>query len=528
MQRNGFTVGSGGLGARRRSSGSPAYAFASVTTRRTDSDHRLGSLGSGAVTALALAVQQGLAAVVGVVIAHQFGRGAETDGFFAAYGVFVVLALAATASRSVLLPQLARARAERRLGTETTAYAVALTAVVVPLVLVSTLAANAIASVLTGFDEGVARDTAADALPWLVAAAAAQLYAGLAASALAALDDYRTAALGFAAGSVLGLALIVWRVGDNGIEAVAWGMALNSAVAVAIPATALVLRARREAMPSAAARPAAERSGRRIGGLAAGAALPLALQAVYLVCLPFAASEGVGTLTSLGYAYLATAAVISITASALALVTSVPLTRTGLDTARVARHVTSSAWLALVAVGATAGVFAVAGELLADAVLGNAYGSSVGEELGHFVLALTPWMLVTIGISAAFPLVFIAGRGGKLPLVALLVLAVHLPLAWLGDSVAGVYGLALALALSTGTGLVAVLGLLGAIVPTVRGLVVAAAIVGALTVGAFLLPGLLLPAAPAAVCGLAFYVLLLVGTRPSGLRAAWHYLRALA
>ena len=49
-----------------------------------------GSLATGAVTALALAVQTGLAAVVGVIIARELGRTAETDGFFAAYGVFIV------------------------------------------------------------------------------------------------------------------------------------------------------------------------------------------------------------------------------------------------------------------------------------------------------------------------------------------------------------------------------------------------------------------------------------------------------
>jgi hypothetical protein len=291
---------------------------------------------------------------------------------------------------------------------------------------------------------------------------------------------------------------------------------------------ALVLRSRREAMPSRAARPAPESRGRRLGGLAAGVALPLALQAVYLICLPFAAGEGVGALTSLGYAYLATSAAISVTVSALALVTSVPLTRAGLDAVRVARHVDSSAWLALVAVGATAGVFAVAGEALANAVLGDAYDSSVGEELGRFVVALTPWMLVMVGISAAFPLVFIAGRGAKLPLVAVLVLVVHIPLAWLGDAIAGVYGLALALAVTTGVALIAVLGLLGAIATTSRGLVTAAATIGVLTVGAFLPAGLLLPAAPAAVCGLALFAGLLAVTRPRGLRDAWHYVRTLA
>ena len=35
-----------------------------------------------------------------------------------------------------------------------------------------------------------------------------------------------------------------------------------------------------------------------------GLALPFALQAIYLVCLPLAAHEGVGSVTSFGYAYL--------------------------------------------------------------------------------------------------------------------------------------------------------------------------------------------------------------------------------
>ena len=88
----------------------------------------LGSLATGAVTALAIAVQTGLAAVVGVVIARDVERGPVTDGFFAAYGVFVVLMLAAAALRLVFLPPLARARLDRRLGQETAAWAVAASA----------------------------------------------------------------------------------------------------------------------------------------------------------------------------------------------------------------------------------------------------------------------------------------------------------------------------------------------------------------------------------------------------------------
>jgi hypothetical protein len=280
-------------------------------------------------------------------------------------------------------------------------------------------------------------------------------------------------------------------------------------------------------MPRGAARPPRSGAGRRLGGLASGVAFPLALQAVYLVCLPFAAREGVGAVTSLGFAYLAGSAVVSVTASALALVTSVPLTRTGLDPARVARHVDAAAWVALVAVGATAGVFAVAGEPLADAVLGQAYDAEVGRELGRLVVTLTPWMLVTVGVSATFPLVFVADRGARLPLVALLVLAVHVPAAWLGAALGGVDGLALALAVSTGAGLVALLSLLDAVRGTLLGLAVAAAVIAGLTAAAFVPADLVLAAVPAAACGLALYAALLAVTRPRGLRAGWRYLRDL-
>ena len=45
-----------------------------------------GSLASAALTATSTLVVTGFAAVVGVVIAREFGRTEETDGFFAAYG----------------------------------------------------------------------------------------------------------------------------------------------------------------------------------------------------------------------------------------------------------------------------------------------------------------------------------------------------------------------------------------------------------------------------------------------------------
>ena len=100
-------------------------------------------------------MQTGLAAVVGVVIARKLGRTAETDGFFAAYGVFIVLALAATAVRVTVLPSLARAREAGRLSSETASYALAVGIVALPLLAVTVIAARPIAELLTGFGPAV-------------------------------------------------------------------------------------------------------------------------------------------------------------------------------------------------------------------------------------------------------------------------------------------------------------------------------------------------------------------------------------
>ena len=293
-------------------------------SKRTDSPG-LGSLASGALTAASTLVVTVVSSVVGIVIAREFGRTEETDGFFAAYGVFIVVVLAAQAIRIATIPSLARARDENRLAGEIAGFGIALALVALPLVLVTELFAASIADVLTGSGSIVSQDAAADALRWMVPAAALHLFAGLSASGLAALDDYAVAASGYAAGSVAGLALILVRVEPDGIIAVAWGMTLNAAIAFVVPAAVLVSRAVRTRMPRRAVRPTGQPLRARLGAFVAAAALPIALQMLYVVCLPFAGRLGTGAVTSFGYAYLAAASLVTVTAFSLGLVTSAPL-----------------------------------------------------------------------------------------------------------------------------------------------------------------------------------------------------------
>ena len=300
------------------------YAFASVS-KRTDSSGA-GSAASAALTAASTLVVSAFAAIIGVVIAREFGRTDETDGFFAAYGVFIVITLAAQSIRIAVLPSLSRARDEQRLAGTVAGFATALTLVAVPLLVAGELGAQSIADLLTGSGSDTAQDACADALRWMIPAAVAHLYAGLAASGLAALDDYATAALGYAVGSAAGLALILTRVGDDGVVAVSWGMALNGALALLVPTVGLAWRAAHARMPAVAVRPVGAPLVSRLGVFAIAASLPLALQLLYVVCLPFAGTLGSGAVTSFGYAYLAAASLVTVTAFSIGLVSSVPLT----------------------------------------------------------------------------------------------------------------------------------------------------------------------------------------------------------
>jgi hypothetical protein len=190
--------------------------------------------------------------------------------------------------------------------------------------------------------------------------------------------------------------------------------------------------------------------------------------------------------------------------------------------------VVASAWIAVVAIGGVAGVFALAGSELAEAVLGESYGGDAGGDLGRLVAVLSLWAVVTVGVSVTFPLVFVAERGRALPLIALAALALHVPLALAGWRLAALDGLAVALALTTAVVLVLLLRQLEAVRPAGLGLAQVGAIVAAGTALAFVPAALLLPAVPAAVVGLVVYTALVAVVRPRGLGDAWRYLRALA
>jgi hypothetical protein len=471
---------------------------------------------------MSIAVVTGLSAAVGVVIARKIGRGVETDGFFAAYGVFLVLVLAASAVRAAVLPKLARARADGRFGSLFASYALAIGVVAAPALVLAIFASDWCAGQLAAGLPPSSQNVASEALVFLVPAAVAHLFAALCASGLAAHNSYATAAAGYALGSILGLALILWRIEDDGIIACAWGTLLNGAVTLAVPLTALAIRAEwgtRDQLPVFA----------RLGELARASSLAIALQALFVVCLRFVSDLGTGAVTSFTYAYFVAAALVSVTATSLGVVSSVPLTRSLLSDARASRHVISMSLVSFAAVAAAAGIFALVGDDLVHAALGSAYKGDAGSEIGRLIVLLGPWMATSIGVTITFPMIFVAGRERRLPLLAGIALLLHVLVTAVAVDAFELAGAAVALTISTGLVLAALLLLLSPRVleAGLRGLLVGAAVTGGLALVAFGTADAILPAEPAAVVGALVFCAMLLAARDLGLRQAWGYLRTL-
>jgi hypothetical protein len=486
---------------------------------------RRSALRSGLLTGLAQIVVALAAAGAGALLAHKFGRNARTDGFLAAYAVYLVLVLAAQAFRMVVVPDLTRSAAAGRLGGESRAYAVAFLAAAVPASALVIALRRPIGDLITGTLPPTSAHVASRALVVLVPAAFGQLLAALAASALAALDSYGTAAAGFALGGVAGLVVFAALADSHGIVSLAWGLGVNALCALAVPVVALV---RKGALRGAW--PARLDVGPRLWHLVQGAAVPLALQGCYVLALRFAAKLGVGEVTSFSYAYLLASTLVGSTAFSLGLISSAPLTRRGIEPVAAGRHVVHAAWVSLSLIGAATGVLALVGGRIVNLVLGDAYGGGVGRQLGHLVVYLAPWMLAWVAFAVAFPLVFVAGRQRLLVPLAVAGFLLCIPLGLAFRAAFGLEGIAVAIGLAT---VALTAGLLWMLSPrtlaiAALGLARLALAVGAATALAFGALSLALSPIAAAVAGVAVYAVIVVALRSLGLSDAWTYVRGLS
>jgi hypothetical protein len=474
------------------------------------------------LTGVGMLLASGAAAGAAVLLAHRFGRTAATDGFLAAYGVYMVLGLAAQSFRLVVVPMLTRAAGERGVGGETRAWAASFAALGVPVSVLVIALRHPLSHVLTG--NPTAAHEAALALPFLIPAAFVQLLAALLAGSLAALDRYSVAALAWAVGNPIGLVVFAALSRSHGLVSLAWGVLIGGGVTTSVLLVELV---RGDGLVGGPRAPL--RIGGRLFELARGAAVPLAVQGMYVISLRFAAGLGVGSQSSLSYAYVFAATLVAATASALSLISSAPLTRRGIDAESAAQHVVHAAWLSLALIAAATGVFALVGGRLVGGALGSAYAGHAGAQLGRLVVYLAPWMVATVAFTVVFPLLFVVERSSVLLPLAPLALLAHVPISWGLREAFGLDGLALGLAATT---LLVLVILLLSVSPRMLelaslGLGRVSLALAALTAASFGLVSIPLSGIPAAAAGLALYGGALAAARPRGLREAWAYVRVL-
>ena len=256
---------------------------------------------------------------------------------------------------------------------------------------------------------------------------------------------------------------------------------LNGVVTLAIVLAGLALHAAR--LDSAARSRSSERArrcGARLGAFAVGAALPLALQLLYVVCLPFAARLGgrrgheLRLRVSGGLVARDRHRGIARDRDLGPALSSGPGSGAGRAATSLRRHGCA---------GARREPPAARSRLRAEissrpCSVRRTRGTSAPTSAA-LVAVLSPWMIAAVGVAVTFPLAFVAGRTRGLPWIALGALALQVPLAWAGAEVLELDGLALALAVSTLLVLAALLVELNALGGTIRRLGAAAAFVAA-------------------------------------------------
>src|SRR6266545_1569630 len=97
---------------------------------------RRSAVRSGLLTGAAFLVTGGSAAAAAALLAQKFGRNAQTDGLLAAYGVYLVLTVAAQSFRLVVLPDLTRSAAAGKLAGEIWATVLVFLGLAVPVTVV--------------------------------------------------------------------------------------------------------------------------------------------------------------------------------------------------------------------------------------------------------------------------------------------------------------------------------------------------------------------------------------------------------
>ncbi|HEX8743752.1 MAG TPA: lipid II flippase MurJ [Thermoleophilaceae bacterium] len=445
---------------------------------------------NAAITSVSQVATMAVGAVLALLVAVLVGNDARTDGFFAAYGVYSLAVVFAQAARTTVVARLLEGRTRFEAFDQYLGAALAIglaTAVVLgPL-------GSLVAGLLTGDLPGEAEDTARRALWLLAPAIVAQLFAGLGAAMLGALDDFLAPGLAFLCGGLVSIGVFVALEPSEGIEGLAIGLLTGSLVSAAAIAFALVRDGWRPTR-AIAARPG--RIWRSVGVLVIASLSLLIAHAGYLVALSVGGRLGEGVITAFSYSYLGFGLVQALIVASVPMVIIGPLAQAWdrrapsllVDNERVFR-----AGLLLLA-PLVAAVWLV-GQEVGSALLVKFSAGEIDLTVDCFLL-LMPVVVYGLVQAVPFAALLVLGRYRAIAAATALVVAVQVPLSFLADALDSARMLAVAVAVANVANLVAAVVLVGREYPALifPRVARALAVMAALAAAAFGIPAALLRA----------------------------------
>jgi peptidoglycan biosynthesis protein MviN/MurJ (putative lipid II flippase) len=366
-------------------------------------EHRV--VGSALVTASAQVLTMAIGGLLSLVIVLKFGKTPRTDGLFAAYGVYGVLALVAQSLRVTVVPRLLAgpslsANLDRVLGAGLALFLVS----GVPLLALG----GPLANLLTGDLGTQARDTAHTALAILWIAAGAQLVAALSAAALGASDEFSLPAFAYVAGGALTIVSLFALAPALDIDAVAVGLVAGSALTAMCTLGAMLLRGYRPRLSRVAS---ARGLISTVGVILGGATGFLLYYLTLVVSIIFAARMEEGAVTLYSYAFFTALIVMGATSAPVGVVMAAPLSRTwDRRAASLEPHVLAVFRTAIVMILPVFAVAALVGDQLVELLLGSSLTGVDADALVATFLALAGMVIASVAMSVPLLAAFSTSR----------------------------------------------------------------------------------------------------------------------
>jgi peptidoglycan biosynthesis protein MviN/MurJ (putative lipid II flippase) len=440
------------------------------------------------VTAASQLAYLGIGGLLALGILLKFGKELQTDGLFAAYGVYGLLLGVAQSLRTAIVARLVEhgtvfENFNRFLGGVLLIFLLS----GVPLVVLG----GPTSDLLTGDLAQPAHEAARSALAIFWLAAGAQLVAGLAAGTLSIFDEFALPGLAYVIGAATSIPVLLLLVPVLGINAAAVGIAVGAG----LTATLMLARLGRYGYrPALSGLLPSRRAVRAMKLMFAGSVASIIPQLAYVATLGFAARIGEGSVTLYTYASFAATVVVAATSGSVSIVLAAPLAQSwDRKAASLGSPLSDTFRAGLTFVLPILAVAAIAGSEIVELVLGGSLTAHDANTLATTFVALGGVLIMMVALPVPMLAAYTSSRYFGVAVSVVVTVLVSLGLNLLAVEMGSIQVLAAASSLGGILFLILILALVygrevGTPLRTLAGHLAAAALV---TVVAFLPPAFL-------------------------------------